>query len=37
MKYLKNTITVEALKLSLFEDDNKGTKFFDSNGSFLLL
>ena len=26
MKYLKNTINVESLNVSLFHDDNKGTK-----------
>jgi len=37
MNYLKNTIKVESLKLSLFDDDNKGTKFLDCGRSFALL
>jgi len=37
MKYLKNTIKVKTLKLSLFEDDNKGMKVFYFDKSFVLL
>jgi len=37
IKYLNNTIKVEAMNLSLFEDDSKVTKIVESGRSFLLL
>jgi len=37
IKYWKNTIKVQSLYLSLFEDDNKATKFLDCVRSFVLL